>query len=1141
MEKAESDQSNDLHLQARERLKEDEGIPALFRTLNDGDSALSPVHDLQTRLIDLEMQNIELKRAKVETEKALIKYSNLYDFAPTGLFTLDASGLILEVNLTGANLLGMERYKLFKKRFELFVVPKDRHELVAFIRKAFDTGIKQTCELRLIRVEGSAVYVRIEGIITDENQQNKRQLRLDIIDITERKLAEEALCQSEKNYRQLVERANSVILRMDTFGVTTFINEFALKFFGYDERDILGKNLVGTILPELESNERDLKKMIVGFRLNPDRCISNISENICRNGRRVWISWTCKSIRDKNGRVAEVLCIGNDITTQKNADKQLAELNHCFLSFGTDPVENINSLVALCGKQLGATCALYNRLQDEKLCSVGQWNTPSDFISVDSPDGHVCYDLIRSGENKVKLIRDLPHTVYSKTDPNVLRYHLKTYLGSTVSFGGVCVGSLCVVFQDDHVPSEEDKRFLEIVASAVGIEENRMQAEEALKKSERSYRLLAQNSTDVIWTMDLNNKFLYISPSNALMTGFSNEEAMSFTLEEILTPNSFRRVTQILAEELESERMHQKDLSKLRTIEVEERCKDGSIIFVEIKATFLRDAEGQPIGIQGVSRDITERKRAEEKLRLANQQLHDIIEFLPDATFVVDDKKKVIAWNRAMEEMTGVLKEEIMGNGDYSYSTPFYGETRPLLIDLLDKSDVEIESKYVRVERKGRAIYAEASVPSLSDGQGAYIWATASLLFDGEGNRIGAIESIRDITERRRAEEELKSAKEAAETATKAKSEFLANMSHEIRTPMNAIMGLTGLLLEEDLTLDQKDDVQTIRKSGESLLTIINDILDLSKIEGGKIELEFQPFNLRKCIEESLELIAANFCEKGIELKYTINDATPEYLMGDASRLRQILVNLLNNAVKFTEKGDVEVSVVGRSLGDGKHELHFAVKDSGIGIPENKIGSLFHPFSQIDNSTTRKYGGTGLGLVICKRLAETMGGRIWAESKFGTGSTFHFTIMTKDILCKPFNERPGSLLKVELSNKRDNNLRILLAEDNIINQKVMYRMLKKLGYRAEVAADGLEVLKALKDSPYDVILMDVQMPKMDGFEATRFIRQAWPDGPKIIAITAHALKGDKEKCLEAGMDEYISKPVNMIELQKALELCNRMP
>jgi CheY-like chemotaxis protein len=388
-------------------------------------------------------------------------------------------------------------------------------------------------------------------------------------------------------------------------------------------------------------------------------------------------------------------------------------------------------------------------------------------------------------------------------------------------------------------------------------------------------------------------------------------------------------------------------------------------------------------------------------------------------------------------------------------------------------------------------------------------------------------------------EKELKRAKEAAETATKVKSEFLANMSHEIRTPMNAIMGLAGLLLEEDLTPGQREDVQTICKSGETLLTIIHDILDLSKIEAGKIELEFQPFDLRRCIEDALELVEANFSEKGLELKISIEDSTPELVIGDVSRLRQILVNLLNNAVKFTDKGEVAISVADRRVKGGSHELHFAVKDTGIGIPEDKMDRLFRPFSQVDTSTTRKYGGTGLGLVVSKRLIETMGGRIWAESEFGKGSTFHFTIITKEALCKPLDAGHGSPLKAELLNNGDNGLRILLAEDNIVNQKVMYRMLKKLGYRAEVAANGLEVLEALKHSRYDVILMDVQMPMMDGLEATRFIRQAWPDGPKIIAITAYALKGDKEKCLEAGMDGYISKPVKMVELRTVLEPYNR--
>jgi PAS domain S-box-containing protein len=532
------------------------------------------------------------------------------------------------------------------------------------------------------------------------------------------------------------------------------------------------------------------------------------------------------------------------------------------------------------------------------------------------------------------------------------------------------------------------------------------------------------------------------------------------------------------------------------------------------------------------------RVKVEEALQDSKRSLTDIINFLPDATFVIDQGGQVISWNRAMEEMTGLRKEDIIGKGDYSYAIPFYGEPRPILIDIIDEHDEKAESGYLNVERKGRTIYAEAYAPSLFNGKGAFVWATASVLYNSFGKRIGAIEAIRDITERKKAEKELKSAMEAAEAATKVKSEFLANMSHEIRTPMNAIIGLTGLLLDESLTPGQKDDVRTICKSGESLLAIINDILDLSKIEGGRVELDCQPFDLRNCIEESLELVAVTSNEKGLDLKYAIEDDTPESLMGDYSRLRQVLVNLLSNAVKFTDKGKVSILVTGQRLDRNRHEVHFAVKDTGIGIPEDKMSRLFLPFSQIDSTTTRKYGGTGLGLNISKRLIEMMGGRIWAESRVGNGSTFHFTINVDDASIKPFNKVVPQL-EVDLHDNNGKNLSILLAEDNIVNQRVMFRMLKKLGYKAEIAANGLEVLEALNHSHYDVILMDVQMPMMDGLEATRFIRQNWPDGPKIIAITAYALKGDREKCIEAGMDEYISKPVKITELQTVLKPFSR--
>jgi len=387
---------------------------------------------------------------------------------------------------------------------------------------------------------------------------------------------------------------------------------------------------------------------------------------------------------------------------------------------------------------------------------------------------------------------------------------------------------------------------------------------------------------------------------------------------------------------------------------------------------------------------------------------------------------------------------------------------------------------------------------------------------------------------RNRAEDGLTKAKHEAESAAKSKSNFLASMSHEIRTPLNAVIGLTGLLQRTDLTLEQKDYVDTIRNSGNYLLSVINNILDFSKIDSGNMKLEQQPFDLKACIEESIDLVSMSASEKGLKLSLEMDPSTPQTIVGDPSRLRQILANLLSNAVKFTDNGEVIVSSAGQRRELGDYEIQFAIKDTGIGIPQEKMSQLFHSFSQIDNSTSRKYGGTGLGLAISKRLVELMDGRIWAESEAGKGSIFHFTIVApaakKQIVSMKSDKQPLSVP----SSQDQYPLKILLAEDNLINQKVALQMLKKIGFEADLAANGQEAISALERQPYDIILMDIQMPEMDGIEAAKKIRERWPNGPKIIAITAFALEGDREKCIEAGMDDYISKPIQIQELQNKI-------
>lgn len=533
---------------------------------------------------------------------------------------------------------------------------------------------------------------------------------------------------------------------------------------------------------------------------------------------------------------------------------------------------------------------------------------------------------------------------------------------------------------------------------------------------------------------------------------------------------------------------------------------------------------------------------AERDHRDSERRLSDIIAFLPDPTFVINVEGKVIAWNIAMEELTQISSEQMIGQGDHKYAIPLYGYARPMLIDLALDPDLDIKQSAYNFEIHGETIEGEVEIPQEEDSP-LCLWIKARPLFNSDGDLIGAIESLRDISNEKQALAELSSAKTAAEMANRAKGEFLANMSHEIRTPMNGVLGMTDLCLKTDLSVDQRSYLSAVKESGKNLLEIINDILDFSKIEAGRFELDSQVFDFTKCIDSTLNLLTLTAQDKGIELVYRPKSDIPAMVLGDDTRLKQILINLIGNAIKFTNAGQVVVSIEVMERTGEKTGLRFEVKDSGIGIPKEKQATVFHAFEQADSSMTRHFGGTGLGLAITKQLVELMGGQIGLESSAGIGSTFWFTVRFG-------NPDPQALAAAQTSSTPEAEfsdhppLTVLVVDDNRFNQIVTSKTLERMGHTVLIGGNGLEAVQMFESSDPDVILMDIQMPEMNGMEATAKIRELEYGTDRhipIIALTAHAMQGDRERFLDAGMDNYLTKPLESETLAKALAECAAMP
>ncbi len=536
-------------------------------------------------------------------------------------------------------------------------------------------------------------------------------------------------------------------------------------------------------------------------------------------------------------------------------------------------------------------------------------------------------------------------------------------------------------------------------------------------------------------------------------------------------------------------------------------------------------------------RDLMERKRTESALRESEARFRGLFETIPDGVFQTSREGKILAANPALVHILGFESEEELKAVEVAQDLYVDPAVRPVLTERLEQTG-ELRNVELQLRRKdGRQITALENAHPVRGPDGAIRY------YEG---------TLTDITDRKRAEQELIRYTREVEEASRLKSQFLANVSHEIRTPMYGIIGMNGLLLESRLDPEQQECADAVRRSAEYLLGILNDLLDLSKIEAGRLELEHIDFDLRGVLNDVRDLLADRAVDKGIALVTDLDESLPAGARGDPGRLRQILVNLVGNAIKFTEEGHVAVRGRLAKSGPDSELVRFEVTDTGVGIPPEAQARLFQPFSQADGSTTRRYGGTGLGLAISRQLVELMGGQIGVRSEPGRGSEFWFAVKLERargaVPLVPAGT-PSSLTrltgKLAATGKAGDRARgrILIAEDNLVAKKLSAKLVEKLGYLVEVVANGREALEAAAKETYDLILMDCQMPEMDGFAATAGIRQLERNTRRtpIIAMTAHAMRGDRERCLAAGMDDYLSKPMKFEELATTIERWHAAP
>ena len=1051
---------------------------------------ITPVRDARGETVSYMAikQDVTERRGAEEAKRFL---ASIVECSEDAIVANTPTGIILTWNRGAEALLGYTAEEVIGHHLSMLIPPEEHPYVTPFIEQVLRTDDGARRESLLIRKDGSRVSVSLTANSIPNFAGEVMAMAAIIRDITERKQAEE----SRALLASIVESSDDAIASGMLDGTITSWNKGAEKLFGYTADEIVGKSYFALVPLECrEEVRRSLHKISTG-------AISSYHTiRLAKDGRRIDVAGTGSPVRNPRGDIVGVAVIARDIGARLRAEQALRDSEKRFRNAFENAPFGV-CLGTLDGRflQVNATfCRMVGYSEPELLAS--------GWLELTHPDDReLANDTIK---------RQL-------TDPSACVEAEERYIHRS--------GRIVWVHARISLVRDRAGSPLYSVVSVEDITE-RKQAEAALRESEDRFRIMADGCPAVMWVTNAEGGIQFINRAFRESCGVTFEQVEGARWKSLIHPDDAPEYFAGLRQAL---REHAPFRGEARA-----RIADGQWRWIATYAEPRFSPEGEYLGMVGLSPDITERKQAEQALQFSEEKFRQLAEHIRKVFWIMDPAiHQVLYVSPAYEQVWGRTCESL-------YRNPMDW------MDAIEPADKERARSVFQSLMAGEQTDMEYRIRT-PDGVLRWIRDRSFPVRDQAGKLTRIAGIAEDITGQKRYEQELLQAREAADAANLAKSRFLANMSHEIRTPMNGVIGMIQLLLDTGLTPEQREYAGVIETSGRNLLALIDDILDLSKIEARKITLQNAEFDLDRTLEDVVQTLWSQANAKGLNFGWRAMRETPLFLRGDAGRLRQVLINLAGNAIKFTERGSVAVRVRLECREEGKATLRFSVTDTGIGIRPDQASALFSPFVQADASTTRKYGGTGLGLAISKQLVELMDGRIGLESKEGEGSTFWFTAVFDTAPETPIapsaqaaeNSREPANPRVPAfgSCPARPAARILVAEDNAVNRMVVLAQLHKLGYQAEAVAGGTEAVEAVAQKKYDLILMDCQMPGVDGFEATRQIRETGSPNLPIIAVTANVMAGDRERCIAEGMNDYLSKPVQLRQLAAVLDRWLRQP